>query len=131
MPRLVISASSHPLPPRRLRITEEPSALPRPNEYTSFVIDGDLPVCPTKRSLNTTGYRAPVSIEGGVSARVGILSAITAVTTLVTSRRPTSGGSGKMKRPRVVSTRGLEDARHGPPARGIQQRFTSRMLRAG
>ena len=32
MPRLVISASSQPFPPRRFRITDEPSARPAPKK---------------------------------------------------------------------------------------------------
>ena len=38
MPRLVISASSQPLPPSRLRSALDPSALPPPKEYTYFAM---------------------------------------------------------------------------------------------
>src|SRR5687768_262368 len=62
IPRLVISASSQPLPPSRLRISDEPSALPEPKEYTNFVIGAGLRPGRQEKSFNITGLRAAVSI---------------------------------------------------------------------
>ena len=41
-PRLVISASSHPLPPSRWRSALDPSALPAAKKYTYFGVRVDV-----------------------------------------------------------------------------------------
>src|SRR3990172_7350117 len=62
MPRLVISARSHPFPPRRSRIPADPSAFPPPKKYTYLTIGRDLPLVGRKILINLA--KSPLPCQG-------------------------------------------------------------------